>query len=120
VPWLSAAQLALQVEVQPDTTDYHEADCPWLVPLVDSGAVALREAATLTGSGCEARRMSPDPVRHRQLDHPCPGCGAPLAAREIGIMVAELPEPVRWATDRRYCSRGCLLTIDDFPNGEPD
>jgi hypothetical protein len=43
-----------------------------------------------------------------------------LAAREIGIMVAELPEPVKWATDRRYCSRGCPLTVDDFPQGEPD
>jgi len=90
VPWLSAAQLALQVEVQPDTIDYHEADCAWLVPLVDSGAAAMREAATLTGSGCEARRKSMNPVRHRQLGHPCPRCGAPLAAREIGIMVAEL------------------------------
>lgn len=35
-------------------------------------------------------------------------------------MVAELPEPVRWSTVRRYCSRGCPLTIDDFPHGEPD
>jgi len=51
VPWLSAAQLARQVEVQPDTTDYHEADCPWLVPLVDSGTAALREAATPTAAG---------------------------------------------------------------------
>ena len=64
--------------------------------------------------------MSLNPVRHRQLDHPYPHSGAPLAAREIGTMVAELPEPVRWATDRRYCSRGCPLTIHDSPNGEPD
>jgi len=51
VPWLSAAQLALQVGVQPDTINYREADCAWLVPLVDSGAAALREAATPTAAG---------------------------------------------------------------------
>lgn len=35
-------------------------------------------------------------------------------------MVAELPEPVKWASERRYCSDGCPLTAADFPDGEPD
>lgn len=36
----------------------------------------------------------------------CPKCGKPVTSREIGIMVAEEPEPVRWVTDTRWCSGG--------------
>jgi hypothetical protein len=38
-----------------------------------------------------------------------------VIGREVGITVAEEPEPVRWVTDTRWCSGGCLLLADDIP-----
>ena len=51
--------------------------------------------------------------RTRSTDTPCPRCGTPLKVSEVGIMVAELPEPVQWVEDRRWCPQGCQYTADE-------
>lgn len=45
---------------------------------------------------------------------PCPKCGTSLHVVEEGRTVAEFQEPVSWAVVRRYCPRGCHLTVQDF------
>ncbi|MEJ7765158.1 MAG: hypothetical protein WKF86_06650 [Acidimicrobiales bacterium] len=54
------------------------------------------------------------PYQTRTSDTPCPRCGTPLRVREAGIMVDELPEPVKWTTVERRCPKGCQITADDF------
>lgn len=56
------------------------------------------------------------PRRARQLPEDCPRCAKPLMIVEEGATVEELAEPVKWVPVRRYCSGGCLLTVDDFPD----
>lgn len=55
------------------------------------------------------------PTRERVSATSCPKCGANLRIVEEGIMVAEFTEPVQWKEASRYCPRGCLLTVEDFP-----
>lgn len=80
----------------------------------------MRGDETLGPSTCHRACMTTRPLRTRQLDAPCPRCGGPLMAREVGIVVDQLPEPVTWATDRRHCAKGCPLTVADFPHGKPE
>ncbi|GAB4083017.1 hypothetical protein GCU67_08100 [Modestobacter muralis] len=52
--------------------------------------------------------------RTHSTDTLCPRCGTPLQEREVGIMVAEFPEPVSWVVDKRWCPKGCQFTADEI------
>ena len=54
------------------------------------------------------------PTRTRNV--PCPHCGETVQVREVGIMVAELPEPVTWRVTKVLdpCRGGCPMKADDF------
>lgn len=58
------------------------------------------------------------PQRERTLPYPCPRCGGALKMTEVGIMVDQSPDPVSWEPVRRRCASGCLLTVEDFPDGQ--
>jgi hypothetical protein len=55
------------------------------------------------------------PTRTVELDVRCPRCGGAVRGVQVGHMVEEDPEPVRWTLLSRFCASGCQLTVSDWP-----